>query len=330
MTQLAYLTDNKNTSHEGLTPEMRGRVSLFGENLDALRVLAEDVKFAGFSVAGTRALSSVLDTANATMGDVVLVECAIASAANLAALAWIDERVAKSGAALIVSTQQEALEDVFGCVDQSRGQILVSASRAERLVALASALSLIPGSEVREMDEGERAALARLTDEVTRLARKLDGLPTDERSDLIEATPLRVASPTQGFRYLEREEDMARKPRTPLPDPRLVKSVIRERQRRVEFFDGDLFADPAWDILLDLTAARAEHRRVSVTSLCIAANVPPTTALRWITQMVDAGILERVQDDTDRRRAFIVLSDSAADAMARYFNSLGTDEIGPI
>ncbi len=58
--------------------------------------------------------------------------------------------------------------------------------------------------------------------------------------------------------------------------------IIRQRQLRARFFDGELFADPAWDMLLDLTAARVEARRVSVTSLCIASGVPPTTALRWI------------------------------------------------
>lgn len=92
---------------------------------------------------------------------------------------------------------------------------------------------------------------------------------------------------------------------------------------RARFFDGDLFADPAWDMLLDLTAARVEHARVSVTSLCIASGEPPTTALRWISQMTEAGLLERVEDETDRRRAFIALTDRAADAMARYFAELG-------
>jgi DNA-binding MarR family transcriptional regulator len=84
-----------------------------------------------------------------------------------------------------------------------------------------------------------------------------------------------------------------------------------------------MFADPAWDILLDLTAARGEHVRVSVTSLCIASGVPPTTALRWIGQMVDTGLLERVEDEEDRRRAFIALTEKAADAMARYFAEIG-------
>lgn len=76
-------------------------------------------------------------------------------------------------------------------------------------------------------------------------------------------------------------------------------------------------------MLLDLTAARAEHLRVSVTSLCIASAVPPTTALRWITQMTEMGLMERLNDETDRRRAFIALTDKAADAMARYFAELG-------
>jgi DNA-binding MarR family transcriptional regulator len=40
--------------------------------------------------------------------------------------------------------------------------------------------------------------------------------------------------------------------------------------------------------------------------------------------MIEAGLLERIEDDTDRRRAFITLSDRAADAMARYFAELGS------
>lgn len=80
-------------------------------------------------------------------------------------------------------------------------------------------------------------------------------------------------------------------------------------------------------MLLDLTAARAEHLRVSVTSLCIASAVPPTTALRWINQMIDMGLMQRLSDETDRRRAFIALTDKAADAMARYFADLGNSAV---
>src|SRR5690606_396517 len=63
-------------------------------------------------------------------------------------------------------------------------------------------------------------------------------------------------------------------------DAAFVRGIIRARRLRDQFFRGELFADPAFDTLLDLYAARLEGRRVAVSSLCIAASVPATTALR--------------------------------------------------
>jgi DNA-binding MarR family transcriptional regulator len=39
--------------------------------------------------------------------------------------------------------------------------------------------------------------------------------------------------------------------------------------------------------------------------------------------MTDVALMQRVDDETDRRRAFITLTEKAADAMARYFAELG-------
>jgi DNA-binding MarR family transcriptional regulator len=75
-------------------------------------------------------------------------------------------------------------------------------------------------------------------------------------------------------------------------------------------------------MLLDLMAARLERIQVSVSSLCIAACVPPTTALRWIKMMTDQGLFERVADPVDGRRIFIRLSDSAAQAMTRLLSAM--------
>jgi len=92
---------------------------------------------------------------------------------------------------------------------------------------------------------------------------------------------------------------------------------------RERFFPHDLFADPAWDILLDLKAAGQEGQHVSVSSLCIAAAVPPTTALRWITAMTDSGMLVRRQDPADARRVFIELSDETSSKLDDYFVAIG-------
>jgi hypothetical protein len=94
-----------------------------------------------------------------------------------------------------------------------------------------------------------------------------------------------------------------------------IRAHIKSRRLRDRFLAPDLFADPAWDMLLDLTAAALEGRRVSVSSLCIAAAVPTTTALRWIKLMVDRGHFERSSDPADARRAFIRLSPPTAAAM---------------
>ncbi|KQN25093.1 hypothetical protein ASE86_02180 [Sphingomonas sp. Leaf33] len=105
-------------------------------------------------------------------------------------------------------------------------------------------------------------------------------------------------------------------------DAALVRDTIRGRRMRAPHFAEELFADPAWDMLLDLFAADLEGRRVSVSSLCIAAAVPGTTALRWIGSMVDAGLFERYADPADRRRAFISLSDTARAGMEAYFEAI--------
>ncbi len=101
---------------------------------------------------------------------------------------------------------------------------------------------------------------------------------------------------------------------------RLVRRVIRRRRRREKLFAPDIFADPAWDMLLDLYAATLESGSVSVSSLCIAAAVPATTALRWITALTDARLFERVADPNDGRRIFIRLGTEARQKMDRFFD----------
>jgi hypothetical protein len=104
-------------------------------------------------------------------------------------------------------------------------------------------------------------------------------------------------------------------------DAGLVRTMIRARRLRDQFFRSEIFADPAWDMLLDLFAARLEKRRVAVSSLCIAAAVPPTTALRWIKSLSDQGLFVRIADAEDGRRVFIELSDGAAAAIDAYLRA---------
>lgn len=82
-----------------------------------------------------------------------------------------------------------------------------------------------------------------------------------------------------------------------------------------------LFADPAWDMLLDLFAASAEGVRVSVSSACIASGVATSTALRWINELELGGLVTRRPDPLDGRRTFVEISPGAADAVGRWLNA---------
>ena len=301
-------------------------LSVFADRAHLRGQIGDDAQAAGLRLMQSGEVAELLTGEARPLGDVVVVDCPGNDAAVLAALARLDMRAAQAGSQMVVSTSLAALDDVFGCLDQSGAQILVEPSRGERVLAIGRALINAAGSRVRELSSEDRLALLRLTEQVAEIAQRLDRLGTTPvLTPDGEGSAFRFESPKPAYLGADNDQSdrLVRAARPPLPDPRLIRRVIRQRQLRARFFDGDLFADPAWDMLLDLTAARAEHARVSVTSLCIASGVPPTTALRWIGQMTDAGLLERVEDETDRRRAFITLTEKAADTMARYFAEIG-------
>lgn len=302
------------------------RVAIFGADEAVRRQIADDLGGAGFRAIDGGSLRALLEGPIALLGDVVVVDCPVTGTRGfdgmmLAGLARLDMRVARSGAKLIVATNLEGLDDVFAVLDQSHPQILVSPSRAERVIAVGRVMGEAGAARLREMGEEERVALLRLSQQVEAIARSLDRMS--------------LAAPREPSVFGEFKRGYAAPEPSALgsfgsapangpavPDPQVVRRMIANRQARGRFFDPELFGDPAWDMLLDLTAAHGEGARVSVTSLCIAAGVPATTALRWLTQMVESGIFVRVPDQADRRRAFIALSDTAQAAMAGYFASL--------
>jgi len=97
-----------------------------------------------------------------------------------------------------------------------------------------------------------------------------------------------------------------------------ARSIINARALRRELFDGNLFADPAWDMLLELYALSCEGRRISVSKLSFAAGVPATTALRWIDKLEAEGLVIRFEDPLDARRIWISLSDCGYSAMESF------------
>jgi DNA-binding MarR family transcriptional regulator len=107
-----------------------------------------------------------------------------------------------------------------------------------------------------------------------------------------------------------------------LPTEMQVRDILKARRTRDKFFNSALFADPAWDILLELYAAELGQRPLTVGSACIGAAVPASTALRWITALERNGLVTRQNDRFDARRLFLSLTPEGVAAMEAYFKAL--------
>jgi hypothetical protein len=177
-------------------------------------------------------------------------------------------------------------------------------------IALSDLDAVLGTGRAFDPNRAERARLQALALELARLAEQLGAITSGE-----DDAPDALADRSLAYRAQEQD---GRSPSIP-PDPERIRHLISIRRLRDRFFSPDLFADPAWDILLDLAASRLEHRSVSVSSLCIAAAVPPTTALRWIRLMTEQQLLERRADPADARRMFVDLSDHAFDQLCGWF-----------
>lgn len=102
----------------------------------------------------------------------------------------------------------------------------------------------------------------------------------------------------------------------------LAKRIYDARRARNLCFSSasELFGEPGWDILLDLFIAGERRREVSVTSCCIAAAVPSTTALRWISTLCERGLIEQTPDAKDARRRLVALTPSGRTSLLEWLN----------
>jgi len=78
----------------------------------------------------------------------------------------------------------------------------------------------------------------------------------------------------------------------------------------------NFFGEPAWDMLLALYCLPSRGEVLGVSSLGYAADVPPTTALRWQKTLFDDGLIER--GPVDGRIQLVRLSSKGRMLLERY------------
>ena len=205
----------------------------------------------------------------------------------------------------VVSVTPELIDAVTAGLDGPDVEFVVNGTDADHFTALALVTSAFQEHRPRDIaSDQSNARLRQLSDEDSRIAETLARLSTGP------GQPTRIQEAPASADVPEVSVDT-------------VRSVIRARRLRARFFDEELFADPAWDMLLDLLQAELAQLRVPVSSLCIAAAVPATTALRWLKTMTSQGLFVRRADPHDGRRVFVELAPAASMALRRYFAEVG-------
>lgn len=106
-----------------------------------------------------------------------------------------------------------------------------------------------------------------------------------------------------------------------------VEAVMRSRQRRSSFLEGDLLFGPAWAMLLDIYCATLRGKRLAVSAVLIGSGAPDTTALRYLKVLQERGHVVRVADETDKRRSFVKIATPTFEAMTAYFAAAEADTI---
>ncbi|SEL82684.1 hypothetical protein SAMN05216382_2741 [Sphingomonas palmae] len=270
-----------------------------------------DARSAALDALGARVTSELpLDSDWSTLTEhaghpVLIVDLTAQATVPVDVLERVDELAAMRAWPLVVAFTPKQLDPVAAICARPNTHLLCAPEVSEWIATLAIAAGGDDAGLSERVGESESARLHRLNAEVARIAEVVARLSRQSEATRRRQDDNRVASFT-----------------TATPDYDIsaaqVREVIRARRLRDRFFEGGLFEDPAWDMLLDLLGAQLERGQVSVSSLCIAAAVPPTTALRWISKLTDAGLIEREADPFDKRRAFLKLSSQGGHAMQRY------------
>lgn len=282
-------------------------VHLFGDSALAIERMRQTAETADCRVLG----SILIPASQATLRDcppnaaaLIELDGAAKDEQIIALLDWAQSEAEAGTRRSVVSAPATLIDLVAARTPHSDIAQLCAASDRDRVAAVAHASRRSP-SRLNDIgrDDGS-LILQQLSEDVGRIAAILASLSEEE-------TAVMAGMKAAG----DEEAD------EPGVDAAYIRAMIRARRLRDQFFRGELFADPAWDMLLDLMAARLEKNRVAVSSLCIAAAVPATTALRWIKALTDRGLFVRAADPQDGRRVYIELSDDTARSLAAYLRA---------
>ena len=105
----------------------------------------------------------------------------------------------------------------------------------------------------------------------------------------------------------------------------LASLTLQLRQRRQTHFSASMFGEPAWDLLLALYVTQTDAEVASVSTLAKTAEIPMSTASRWLDYLEEHGFVERQPSHLDGRASNVFLSPRGRAALGQYLADMLTN-----
>lgn len=110
---------------------------------------------------------------------------------------------------------------------------------------------------------------------------------------------------------------------------KVARDTLEYRRRRYRYFPRGMLGEPAFDIMLCLYVAESEQRHVTHTMIAEMAQVPSSSAHRWIDFLVGKRFLERAKHPFDSRATVLMLTPEGRKSLECLFEDIvhvGRDE----
>ena len=101
-----------------------------------------------------------------------------------------------------------------------------------------------------------------------------------------------------------------------------ARRLLEDRRKRVAIFGSQMFAEPAWDMLL-LLYLSGRGRRQTQSSLCELSGASRSTAMRWIEFLSGCDLVRREDHPTDKRHNFVSLTEKGRHLLDLYLSETG-------
>lgn len=98
-----------------------------------------------------------------------------------------------------------------------------------------------------------------------------------------------------------------------------AQTLLKLRRIRRDHLPGNLFAEPAWDILLSLYCSEAFGQSETLASLASAVSAAESTAGRWLDCLEQEGLIERSPGLF--KTMHVMLTPAGRQALEQYFKS---------